>query len=404
MGAAELDFRFSVLQSHTGYRHFARGISSLKQVTGREHWDIQRYIIAVIAGAFPKDFLIAVRSLMDFRYVAQAREIDTEACDKIQMALDTFHKYKKSIINAGGRRGEKGNIITNWYIPKLEFMQSVIRGILANGAAIQWSADVTEHAHITEVKGPADATNNQDYESQICRYLDREDKCRRFNLATAIREAGIDFRCTAMHDAMHEDEDDNLDREDRTSSLLERIDPVSRLEGTARKIINYFDKASHLQQGLGPDDAPTPFRTFAESRVAFHLNRDSSFKRSTVDEVTAKFKIPDLRSALAEYIVRVQSSVDIFTLGGRRANTGTLDHGLPFSHLEVWVNFRLQSKGYHVPHESLPAQTINASPPSDSWPLGHFVPVIFNTDPQHKWPHSGITGNVPLSLSIGFRE
>ena len=176
-------------------------------------------------------------------------------------------------------------------------------------------------------------------------------------------------------------------------SLLEHIDPISRLEGTARKIINYFDKASHLQQGLGPNDTPAPFRTFAESEVAFHLNRDPSFKRSKVDDVAAKFRIPDLCSALAEYAAHVRSSVDIFTLGGRRANVN-VDRELPFSHLEVWANFRLQSKGYHAPHELLPAQTINASPPSDSWPLGQLDPVIFNIDPQHKWPHSGITGNV----------
>ena len=37
VGYAEIDFRFSVLHQHTGYRHFKEGISSLKQVTGREH-------------------------------------------------------------------------------------------------------------------------------------------------------------------------------------------------------------------------------------------------------------------------------------------------------------------------------------------------------------------------------
>ncbi|KAF8625654.1 hypothetical protein AX17_006788 [Amanita inopinata Kibby_2008] len=54
------------------FRHFSGGISSLKQVTGCEHWDIQWYIIAVVAGAVPKNFLIAVQALMDFWYRAQA--------------------------------------------------------------------------------------------------------------------------------------------------------------------------------------------------------------------------------------------------------------------------------------------------------------------------------------------
>ena len=34
LGAAEIDFRFSVLQPVTGFRQFKEGISSLKQVTG----------------------------------------------------------------------------------------------------------------------------------------------------------------------------------------------------------------------------------------------------------------------------------------------------------------------------------------------------------------------------------
>jgi hypothetical protein len=92
-------------------------------------------------------------------------------------------------------------VIDNWYIPKLEFLQSVVSSIQANGVAIQWSADLTEHAHITEVKDPARSSNNQDYESQICRYLDRADKCRRFDLATAVHNAGVDFRAHITHES-----------------------------------------------------------------------------------------------------------------------------------------------------------------------------------------------------------
>jgi hypothetical protein len=40
LGAAEIDFRFSVLHPHTGFRHFKEGISKLKQVTGWEHRDL----------------------------------------------------------------------------------------------------------------------------------------------------------------------------------------------------------------------------------------------------------------------------------------------------------------------------------------------------------------------------
>src|ERR1700761_3956355 len=80
LGNAEIDYRFSILHPHTGFRRFQEGISKLKQVTGWEHRDIQRYIVAVIADAVPKDFLIAIRSLMDLWYLAQAPEISEQVC------------------------------------------------------------------------------------------------------------------------------------------------------------------------------------------------------------------------------------------------------------------------------------------------------------------------------------
>lgn len=385
VGAHEINFRFSVLHSHTGFRHFSKGISNLKQVTGREHRDIQRYIIPLIAGAVPRDFLVAVRSLMDFRYLGQALEIDDEGCNKIQAALGVFHAHKQAVIDTGGRRGQHNAIIDNWHIPKLELMHSVAPSIVAGGVPIQWSADVTEHAHITEVKNPARTTNNQDYESQICRYLDRAEKCHRFDLATAVRETGLNI-CDIITSS-HSDVRNEVIDEDALGSVLECIDPVSRLSGAARAVVNYFNIASELQQGLKPD-APLPFRTFTDSSTAFHLTRDPSFKRLTVDEVSTKFNLQDLNTVLGDYVHEARSSPSVFTISGRRRTPGDL----PVFLLEVWSRFRLQSIAYHQPNHVLAAQTINASPPSELWTLGHMDPVIFNVDPTKTWPQSGLAG------------
>ena len=70
IGPDELDFRFSTLQPIIGFRHFKDGVSTLKQVTGRTHRDIECYIVGVIAGKAPPSFVIAIRALMDFRYLA----------------------------------------------------------------------------------------------------------------------------------------------------------------------------------------------------------------------------------------------------------------------------------------------------------------------------------------------
>ena len=112
-----------------GFRHFTKGISSLKQVTGCEHHDVQRYIVGVIAGAVTKDFLIAIQASMDFQYLCQAKEIDDEGCDRIRAALDEFHEHKSAIVNADAHLGKGNKPIKNWYIPKLKMMQSVISNI-----------------------------------------------------------------------------------------------------------------------------------------------------------------------------------------------------------------------------------------------------------------------------------
>lgn len=400
LGNAEIDFRFSVLHQHTAYRHFKEGISSLKQVTGRDQRDIQRYIVAVSADALPSKFMIAIRSIMDFRYFAQSPLIDERTCSLIENSLLRFHDNKQAILDAGARRGKK-SAIDHWHIPKLEFMQSVISNIKQNGVAIQWSADVTEHAHIEVVKDPAGSGNNQGYESQICRYLDRSDKIRQFELATSMREANIDFReisnvmeidGDANDDDYDEEFDDNINISS-TSELLHQINSTSPLMGNTHHIIDYFKLASNLRSG-NIINAPFPYRTHqSSSQVAFHLTRNPSSKRLPIDEVATKYKLGDLRPALGDFLRRMDMNhheAFVDTIGGRRLSSDTCV--LPFTHLEVWERVRLQSKSYFFPHDILPPQTINASPPNSTNTLGNSDTVIANIDSNYEWPGSRLNG------------
>ncbi|KAG1895266.1 uncharacterized protein F5891DRAFT_1194323 [Suillus fuscotomentosus] len=157
LGAVEFYFRFLILQPITGYRHFANGISKLKQVTGRVHRDIQHYIVGVIAGAAPRRF---------------SPSPDDNVLASIDRSLAIFHYNKNVVMTLGARMGTK-RVIDNWHIPKLELMQSITASVTQVSALIQWSADATEHAHISKIKDPVQRTNNNDYDPQICRHLDR---------------------------------------------------------------------------------------------------------------------------------------------------------------------------------------------------------------------------------------
>ncbi|KAG1807617.1 uncharacterized protein BJ212DRAFT_1281805, partial [Suillus subaureus] len=186
VGTQELDFRFSILQPITGYHHFTGGISKLKQVTGRVHHDIQRYIVGLISGVAPHHFVIAIHALMDVWYLAQCPAPDDDLLSCIDQSLLTFHENKNVIMTLGAWMGAK-KPIDNWFIPKLELLQSITSSMRKVGALIQWSTDATEHAHVSEIKDPAQHTNNNDYDPQICCYLDRQEKLRCFTITTTLK-------------------------------------------------------------------------------------------------------------------------------------------------------------------------------------------------------------------------
>ncbi|KAH9172245.1 hypothetical protein EDB89DRAFT_2114235 [Lactarius sanguifluus] len=340
------------------------GVSKLKQVTGREHRDIQRYLVAVIMDAVSKDFLIAVCSLMDFWYLAQAPEISERDCVSIDNALQGFHDHKSSIIST---------VINNWYIPKLELMQSVSSSIHESGVVIQWSADTTEQCHVTEIKVPSHSSNKQGYESQICHHLDREEKCRKFDLATSIREAKIDF-CSLPDNVNGEYPDDGNSDLD---GLLMHIWPVAPVSGTIRRHANYFELVSSLKRGLYPC-APLPFQTVMHGNMALHLSRDLAMKAMSVEDAMAMFNLPDLWGALADFLVHADAGDPIW-IGGRRHCS------------------------YYAPNHILPPQSINASPPSGPWPCGHSDVVLFNMDHNKIWPYSGLEGHCIGQLRLIFQ-
>ena len=190
VGSKELDFRFSILQPCVSFQHFKVSISSLRQVTGRDHRNVQGYIVPIIADTVSKEFLLCIWALSNFHYLAQSRSIDNHTLTKISITLSLFHQKKQAILDAGARVGTGNKPINNFFIPKLEFLHSVVASTCWSSVPIQWSTDPTERAHIDVVKTPSENTNNGQYGPQICRHLDRDERGCLFDLVTAICEAG----------------------------------------------------------------------------------------------------------------------------------------------------------------------------------------------------------------------
>ncbi|KAF7971172.1 hypothetical protein HWV62_21918 [Athelia sp. TMB] len=413
VGPSEIDFRFSILPPRVGFRQFKEGIAKLKQVTGREHRDVERYMVGIIADAVPKDFLITIRSMMEFRYLSQAPVVSADNIASIKGALDEFHQHKQAILDADARVGKGNRPINNWYIPKIEMLQSVPESIEESGAANQWSADITEHGHVTEIKDPARHGNNQDYGAQICRALDRTDKLRKFELATSMRAAGVDFAEQEDPPGPPDlDSDKDADGDDlnglethrinRTSVLLRTIRPTATIAGPRRQHKDYFAHAALLAADNRPG-LPFPPRTFISAQTAFHLARDPP-SRLTVDNTSALYNLPDLRPALKDYLQHVtnpNTNIATLPIGGRRI--ALPDCTLPFNDIRIWKNVRIQTKKYHHPDDAAEAHTVMASPPSADWPAGHYDTVLVNTDTDHVRPKSGIQGHCVSQIRLIFQ-
>ncbi|KAG1846272.1 hypothetical protein F4604DRAFT_1595105 [Suillus subluteus] len=392
VGAQELDFRFSILQPIIGYRHFAGGISNLKQVTGRVHRDIQRYIVGLISGVAPRRFVIAIHALMDVRYLVQCPAPDDNLLSCIDQSLLTFHENKDVIMTLGARMGAK-KPIDNWLIPKLELLQSITSSTHKVGALIQWSADATEHAHVSEIKDPARHTNNNDYDPQICCYLDCQEKLRHFAIATALKSHNpVDVA------EENEGEEDNIDHDewepsDPQTALLEEMNQTCI-------ITNYFCKAKQFAT-LSCRELAYPPRTFIGGTTAIHLNYDPSRNGVKVGDISVDYNIPDLHVLLSDFLQRDARGRGIVHEVASRSRP-LIDRPpiLPFDHVQVWHSVRLQQTSFHDSSIVLPAQTVHASPSGPGWPKGQQDFVLVNIDRAAEWPKSGLTGHAICELYL----
>lgn len=400
--AAEIDFRFSILQPVTGFRHYKGGITKLKQVTGRVHRDVQRCIVGVISGPAPARFVTAIRSLMDFRYRVQAHRIDDHDIDFISAALSEFHANKDVILELGARRGEgQKNPIDNWYIPKLELLQSIVPSIRRTGVPRQWTADLTEHAHVTEIKVPARSSNNNNYEPQICRYLDRAEKCRSFDFITSLVGRRLaETSSDPDSDTAHPDANSGASSVGSSRTDAHGNDSTPTSSGYARPITNYFSIAAQLR--TKNDSVPLPLRTFTIDSTAIHLAYDPSIRRIAIDDAAERFGLSDLRPALADFLnkERAAGPSAVHPVGGQRRASSHCS--LPFTELQVWFKVRVQNTEFHDADTILPAQTLLCSPPDDHWTFGRYDTVIINVDAAQKWPESGLKGQQNVDLFYCF--
>ncbi|KAF7311392.1 hypothetical protein MKEN_01041100 [Mycena kentingensis (nom. inval.)] len=153
-----------------------------------------------------------------------------------------FHELKHHIIEANGREQDHFNI------PKLELLHSIVPSVRWAGVPMQYTADITEKAHSTQIKVPARTeTNHRDYDPQIVRHLDRAEKLRLFTLYTNARAEQVELDLDNP-DEGEDEEDATVPRIPCASPALSQIPHELLLPG----------RYASLFPGRAPGISPKP--------------------------------------------------------------------------------------------------------------------------------------------------
>ncbi|THH31369.1 hypothetical protein EUX98_g2803 [Antrodiella citrinella] len=171
---AEIDARCRRLPKNHHVRVFTKGISSLYQLTGREHADIARVLLGLVidmplpGGASPVRLVRAVRAILDFLYLAQYPVHTEQTLTLLDDALDRFHDNKQVFVDIGVRN--------SWAIPKLHFLRHYSYFIRRLGTTDNYNTESTERLHIDLAKDAYAATNAKDEFPQMTLWLERREK------------------------------------------------------------------------------------------------------------------------------------------------------------------------------------------------------------------------------------
>lgn len=338
----ELDRRLQALPINVGVRHWKHGVSKLKQVTGREHRDLEKLIVPVIAGAVSADVLCSIRALVEFIFHVQGLLIYDDHKHTIDQALLEFHNYKNEIIKAGGRHGKRGAIL-HFKIPKLEGMGRVTYNTAYMGAPYQYTSDITERCHITHVKQPYRQSNRRNFSEQIARFMDRLEKVAQFDLYTRLKRHGVSLLNVMVEEASE------VANHYPEATWLSHVLPQDehQVHGAASRPSLFQKTRSRLS-----DDQSTAFL------VACKPHHTSSW----ISQASTQFKVPELRAALVDYFDRDHSRLSSYHLA--------------FEKIHIWNSLRIQQRSSQDRTILLPVRTLQALPPSAELPTGRCNTVL----------------------------
>ncbi|KEP47678.1 hypothetical protein V565_147660, partial [Rhizoctonia solani 123E] len=180
LGENEMDVRMRSQIPLTGDRSFHNGVSHLSQTTMKEHRDLQRVHMAVMAGVSAthgRRVAAATRSILDCIYLAQYTSHSSTSLEAYRETHQEFHRRKQVWLD---NKSPKENLRNHFNIPKLHILRHLADHVELKGTADNYTTEAMEHLHIDLVKNAYRASNRRNWKEQTTRWLTRREKLKDF--------------------------------------------------------------------------------------------------------------------------------------------------------------------------------------------------------------------------------
>lgn len=183
LGAEEFDTRLKAQPETPGERTFPKGVSRLKQLTGKDFRALERVHLAIVAhapernegGVGSQKLTRATRGMLDCAFLAQLPVHTEETLAAYESAYQQFQSNKAVWLENKSKRGKKGKLTPGWAIPKQHIMGHIPEQVRLKGTCDNFNTETMEHLHVPYLKDGYRASNCKGWIRQIVRYNARQD-------------------------------------------------------------------------------------------------------------------------------------------------------------------------------------------------------------------------------------
>ncbi|KAG9093318.1 hypothetical protein FRC06_011569, partial [Ceratobasidium sp. 370] len=171
LGKRVVDECYTSMLRVWGLCHFRRGISTIKQWTGREAKEMMKTFIPLIAKdrSIHNDVTTFIRALLNLSYIAHAARLTETELAELHSAHAEMHQLKQGLVRSGvyERLGQLDKI------PKWHMISHYADSIRELGTPDRYNTEAPEYLHIVYVERGWAASNKREATQQIITYCQR---------------------------------------------------------------------------------------------------------------------------------------------------------------------------------------------------------------------------------------